>query len=138
MANTVDWAGVVTAVLDRLLLTQTELAERCKVAQQTVSGWKTGARMPGRYAQRRLVELAREAGLPELALPYPNAAPADLGIADQAAAKQEAGKGGDAALKAEWARVLAALSEAERRELLDYARFKAGRKRGAAARPGGS
>lgn len=138
MTSTVDWAGVVAAVLDRLLLTQTELAERCKVAQQTVSGWKTGARTPGRYAQRRLVELAHEAGVPEPNPPYASEVAPALGSADQSPAKPGTGKGADAALKAEWVRLLEALSEAERRELLDYARFKAGRKRGAGARTNGS
>ena len=129
-----DWAGVVLAILDRLLLTQAELAARCKVAQQTVSGWKTGVRTPGRYAQRQLVQLAREAGLPEPAGLYPPVAPPLANIAEQSPAKPATGKGTDAALKGEWLRLLEALPATERQELLDYARFKAGRKRGATTR----
>ncbi len=128
----VDWAGVVNAILDRLLLTQTELAERCKVAQQTVSGWKTGVRTPGRYAQRQLVQLAHEAGLPEL--PYAMFPVRIAGIAEQlSTGKPAAGKGGESAQKAEWVRLLETLPESERRELLEYARFKANRKHGTVA-----
>ena len=134
MASTVDWAGVVLAVLDRLLLTQTELAARCKVAQQTVSGWKTGTRTPGRYAQRQLVQLAREAGVSEPNIPYPGTMAPILGIAEQSPAKPAANKSADAALKAEWLRLLETLPEPERQELLDYARFKVNRKRGTAER----
>ena len=134
MASTVDWGKVVLAILDRLLLTQAELAARCKVAQQTVSGWKTGARTPGRYAQRQLVQLAREAGLPEPNIPYPGAAVPILNVAEQLPAKPAASKGADAALKTEWLRLLEALPEPERQELLDYARFKANRKHATATR----
>ncbi|MEI8078704.1 MAG: hypothetical protein WCH61_03625 [bacterium] len=134
MASTVDWGKVVLAILDRLLLTQAELAARCKVAQQTVSGWKTGARMPGRYAQRQLVQLAREVELPEPNIPCPGTAAPVLGIAEQSPAKPTTGKSADTAQKAEWLRLLETLPEAERQELLDYARFKANRKRGTAAR----
>jgi transcriptional regulator with XRE-family HTH domain len=134
MASTVDWGKVVLAILDRLLLTQAELAARCKVAQQTVSGWKTGARTPGRYAQRQLVQLAREAGLSASNIPYSGAAAPILNVAEQLPAKTAAGKNADAALKTEWLRLLEALPEAERQELLDYARFKANRKRATATR----
>ena len=131
MAKTADWSKVAAAILDRLLLTQAELAARCKVAQQTVSGWKTGVRTPGRYAQRQLVQLAREAGLPDL--PYANFPAPVMSLAEAAPAKPVAGKGADAAQKVEWVRLLETLPEAERRELLDYARFKANRIRGTTA-----
>ena len=131
MASTVDWANVVLAILDRLLLTQAELAARCKVAQQTVSGWKTGARTPGRYAQRQLVQLAREAGLPVPNIPYPGTVAPILNVAEQLTAKPATGKGADAALKTEWLRLLEALPEAERREWLEATRLKANQKPGA-------
>jgi len=59
----VDWKSFVAELLDKLILTQGELAERLGSAQQTVSNWKNGSRKPGRYAIRKLLPLASEAGL---------------------------------------------------------------------------
>jgi len=60
---------VVTSLMARLLLTQKEFAESCGVAQQTISAWKAGARQPGRMAQRRLLLMAKGAGLAEELFP---------------------------------------------------------------------
>ena len=63
MKKDVDWKSFVAELLDKLILTQGELAERLGSAQQTVSNWKNGSRKPGRYAMRKLLPLASEAGL---------------------------------------------------------------------------
>ena len=59
----IDWANLVVAIMDRLIISQAELAKRCKVAQQTVSTWKKGTRTPSVFARRQLMEFAGEAGL---------------------------------------------------------------------------
>lgn len=127
----VDWAGVVGAILERLLLTQSELAERCKVAQQTVSAWKTNDRVPGRYAQRVLVQLAREAGYAKIGTWFPVAPGAVRGVAEArgewntqpSAASQKNAPDAEVERK-ELLRLFDKLSDAERREVLDYVRFK--------------
>ena len=53
MKKDVDWKSFVAELLDKLILTQGELAERLGSAQQTVSNWKNGSRKPGRYAMRK-------------------------------------------------------------------------------------
>lgn len=132
MKSKATWTKVTGAILDRLRLTQAELAERCGVAQQSVSGWKTGARTPGRSAQRHLVRLARAAGLSGAAFrPYPVEEAPALGIADQPSAKPVAGDDARFAETAEWVRLLEALPEVERREWLEATRLKVNRKPGA-------
>jgi len=132
MNNKRTWAKATVTIMDRLRLTQTELAERCEVAQQSVSGWKMGTRKPGRSAQRHLVRLARAAGLSGAAFrTYPVEEAPALGIADQPPAKPEAGAGAHSAETAEWVRLLEALPEAERREWLEATRLKVNQKRSA-------
>ena len=59
----IDWTALVRTLLDDLVLSQGELAERCEVAQQAVSNWKMGTRRPGYRARRKLMEAARESGI---------------------------------------------------------------------------
>ena len=59
----IDWANLVVAIMDRLVISQAELAKRCKVAQQTVSTWKKDTRTPSVFARRQLMKFAGEAGL---------------------------------------------------------------------------
>jgi transcriptional regulator with XRE-family HTH domain len=59
----IDWANLVVAIMDRLIISQAELATRCKVAQQTVSTWKKGTRTPSVLARRQLMEFAGAAEL---------------------------------------------------------------------------
>ncbi|MDP7741722.1 MAG: helix-turn-helix transcriptional regulator [Lentisphaeria bacterium] len=59
----IDWAKQVVAIMDRLAISQAELAKRCKVAQQTVSTWKKGTRRPNVFARRQLMKSAGDAGL---------------------------------------------------------------------------
>jgi transcriptional regulator with XRE-family HTH domain len=61
--QSIDWAKLIMAILDRLVISQGELAKRCRVAQQTVSTWKKGKNPPGVSARRRLMQLAGEAGI---------------------------------------------------------------------------
>ena len=59
----IDWANLVVAIMDRLIISQAELAKRCKVAQQTVGTWKKGTRTPSVFARRQLMKFSGEAGL---------------------------------------------------------------------------
>jgi transcriptional regulator with XRE-family HTH domain len=55
-----DWHLLVVELLDGLFLSQQELAERCKVSQQSISNWKNNTRNPGIFAKQKLFELARK------------------------------------------------------------------------------
>ncbi|MFA6293214.1 MAG: hypothetical protein WC637_15620 [Victivallales bacterium] len=59
----IDWNLLVMEMLEGMLLTEKELAKRCKVSQQCVSTWKIRTRKPGPYAKRKLAEIAREVKL---------------------------------------------------------------------------
>jgi hypothetical protein len=56
-----NWGLLTDDLLEILVINQTQLSERCKVTQQSVSNWKTGVRSPGVYARHVLRELAVEA-----------------------------------------------------------------------------
>ncbi|OGV66935.1 MAG: hypothetical protein A3K19_03640 [Lentisphaerae bacterium RIFOXYB12_FULL_65_16] len=139
--ESIDWGGVVNAILDRLLLTQGELAERCGVSQQTVSAWKTGGRSPGRSAQRRLSQLTQDIGEPERDRWFPTLPTPVLAIGETrgewkttsspAEPKDHRGarRGGEDPTKQELLRLFETLSDAERRDVLDYLRFKTARRR---------
>ncbi len=58
-----NWPDIVKDIISELHVSQTQLADRCRVTQQTVSNWKTGTRKPGIYAQAKLMELAQDAKL---------------------------------------------------------------------------
>ena len=58
-----DWGSLTDDLLEILVINQTQLAEKCKVTQQSVSNWKTGVRSPGVYARHVLRELTEEANL---------------------------------------------------------------------------
>jgi len=71
----VDWRQVISEILDRLIITQSELADRLNVAQQTVSTWKNGKRGPNTYSRRQLSKLANEAGVDLVLYRYDEARP---------------------------------------------------------------
>ncbi len=108
-----DWSGLITAMLDHLIITQIELAERCHVAQQTVSAWKTGRRRPGRFAQRQLMALAHEHGLMSLIAP-----PADSNVHESAPAYDLSSK----VLK--MARLVETMPHDVQEEILHFVEFK--------------
>jgi transcriptional regulator with XRE-family HTH domain len=58
-----DWTRITDDLLESLVFTQSDLAERCKVTQQSISNWKNGLRSPGVFARERLLELLNEANL---------------------------------------------------------------------------
>ena len=58
-----NWAALVDDLQEILVMTQTTLADKCQVTQQSVSNWKTGVRSPGVYARHVLRELCKEAKL---------------------------------------------------------------------------
>ncbi|OGV36199.1 MAG: hypothetical protein A2020_12405 [Lentisphaerae bacterium GWF2_45_14] len=55
-----DWQNLVGKILEDFLLSQSELAELCRVSQQAVSSWKNGRRVPGIYARRKLLEIIKD------------------------------------------------------------------------------
>ena len=46
-----------------MVITQTDLAKKCKVTQQSISNWKNGIRCPGSYAREKLLQLIIDAKL---------------------------------------------------------------------------
>ena len=61
--KTYDWSELITDIIGQLLITQSQLAEKCMVTQQSISNWKKGSRKPGIYAQEKIFALGREANL---------------------------------------------------------------------------
>ena len=57
------WNELIKDISDALRMSQAQIADECKVTQQTVSNWMTGARKPGIYAQEKVVGLAERAGI---------------------------------------------------------------------------
>jgi len=114
----VDWPQLVKAILETLIITQSQMAERCGVSQQTVSTWKRAKRTPNIYSQRQLANLAQEAGInliffteaPSRALPIHETA-----TRDDAGPRQEL---------LDFARYLERAPEDIRREVIEFARFK--------------
>ncbi|EDM25614.1 hypothetical protein LNTAR_25010 [Lentisphaera araneosa HTCC2155] len=58
-----DWAELVSDIIGHLHMTQSQLAEKCMVTQQTISNWKNGSRKPGMYAQDKIFALSQQANL---------------------------------------------------------------------------
>lgn len=59
----VDWSALIIDLMESLVLTQANLADKCQVTQQSISNWKNGLRTPGVYARKKIRELASEANL---------------------------------------------------------------------------
>jgi len=53
-----DWRSLVLEVLKNRCMSQKELAETCGTAQQTVSNWVTGVRIPNYRSKRKILELS--------------------------------------------------------------------------------
>ena len=58
-----DWSRLTDDLLENLVVTQTDLAERCMVTQQSISNWKNGVRSPGLFARKKLFELLDKSSL---------------------------------------------------------------------------
>jgi transcriptional regulator with XRE-family HTH domain len=56
----IDWHLLVRELLEGLFLSQQDLAERCRVSQQSISNWKNRTRNPGIFAKQKLFELAHK------------------------------------------------------------------------------
>ena len=56
----IDWHLLVRELLEGLFLSQQDLAERCRVSQQSISNWKNKTRNPGIFAKQKLFELAQK------------------------------------------------------------------------------
>ncbi|HCE42834.1 MAG TPA: hypothetical protein DET40_04750 [Lentisphaeria bacterium] len=59
----IDWHLLTREFLEGLFLSQQELAERCRVSQQSISNWKNRTRNPGISAKKAMVELAEKEGV---------------------------------------------------------------------------
>jgi hypothetical protein len=111
---------MVVALMGRLMLTQKEFAEHCQVAQQTVSAWRKGERIPGRAAQRQVLLMAHSAGLagPDI----------DADVLKAWSCRDEKGKGypqgADDPILHELVQVLAGAPQETKAEVLAFARFR--------------
>ena len=115
-----DWPALVKAITGRLMISQVELAERCGVAQQTVSAWKRGRRVPSLYARRKLRDLATEAGVP-----FPASEATGMPASDMESAEAAGEWPVASPVLRELIAVARKLPDAVLREVLDFARFKA-------------
>jgi transcriptional regulator with XRE-family HTH domain len=64
MNTTTDFAALVRNLRDHLGLTQEQFAQELGVSFSTVNVWENGKREPLPFLRRRLLEMAKEAGLP--------------------------------------------------------------------------
>ncbi len=64
MSNSTDIAALVRELRNRLGLTQEQFAQQLGVSFSTVNVWENGKREPLPFLRRRLLEMAKEAGLP--------------------------------------------------------------------------
>ena len=58
-----NWSVLVREIQDTMFMSQTEIASKCKVSQQSISNWMNGTRNPGPFATSELLKLATEAGI---------------------------------------------------------------------------
>jgi len=58
-----NWPVLVKEIQDTMFMSQTEIASKCKVSQQSISNWMNGTRNPGPFATSELLKLATEAGI---------------------------------------------------------------------------
>jgi transcriptional regulator with XRE-family HTH domain len=56
----IDYHLLVRELLEGLFLSQQDLADRCKVSQQSISNWKNRTRNPGIFAKKKICELAEK------------------------------------------------------------------------------
>ena len=123
--DSVNWPELIRIICMRLVLNQRELADRCKVSAQAVSAWHCARRSPDTHARRMLLALVREAGIE--VLESDTTTGGDASVAEQRG--EWALDTGERGL-AELARLYRGMSPARRRDLLEYARFKAQRREG--------
>jgi len=64
MDTSTDFAALVRNLRDHLGLTQEQFAQELGVSFSTVNVWENGKREPLPFLRRRLLEMAKEAGLP--------------------------------------------------------------------------
>lgn len=104
----VNWSKLVAVILDDLLYSQKELAEICKVTQQTVSNWRNGIRNPSVYSKRQMVKILNESGIEIPAENRPYGLRSNLPKTDLEELK----------------RIFKALNESRRRSVLEFAKFE--------------
>lgn len=114
----INWPLLVQEILERLLLSQDDLAKRCNVTQQTVSNWKNKIRNPGIYAKQKLVGIINEAGMEINQFKVKDNADKYSAIAEEHAKYREKDE-----LKI-LTELFKKMSPQERREVIEYAYFK--------------
>jgi putative transcriptional regulator len=63
MGTSTDFAALVRNLRDHLGLTQEQFAQQLGVSFSTINVWENGKREPLPFLRRRLLEMAKEAGL---------------------------------------------------------------------------
>jgi DNA-binding XRE family transcriptional regulator len=63
MGTTTDFVALVRNLRDHLGLTQEQFAQQLGLSFSTVNVWESGRREPLPFLRRRLLEMAKEAGL---------------------------------------------------------------------------
>jgi transcriptional regulator with XRE-family HTH domain len=58
-----DWSRLMDDLLEGMIITQTDLAAKCEVTQQSISNWKNGIRSPAGFAREKIYELLDDASL---------------------------------------------------------------------------
>ena len=61
--ETVEWNKLTEELLNKHLMTQSEIAEKCNVSQKSVSFWLNSVYKPSKYAQRELLKLTEALGI---------------------------------------------------------------------------
>ena len=116
--NSLDWGLLIDEIQVRLILTQREIADRCKVSAQAVSAWRLGHRVPDMHGRRCLVSLAREAGI-QVHLGSKTPLPENLEIAEEPANWTPSEKAG----VKEMLDLIKEMPPATREKALSYLRF---------------
>jgi DNA-binding transcriptional regulator YiaG len=63
MGTTTDFAALVRSLRGHLDLTQEQFAQQLGVSFSTVNVWENGRRQPLPFLRRRVLEMAKEAGV---------------------------------------------------------------------------
>jgi transcriptional regulator with XRE-family HTH domain len=72
-----NWPLLVKEIQDKMFMSQQQMADKCKVSQQSVSYWMTGDRNPGPIAIIELLKMTKDAAID---INKPEADPAFKGL----------------------------------------------------------
>jgi len=123
-----DWSDLVKRIQARTYLSQKQIAERCKVARQTVSAWVHRRRKPGLYAKRELVILAAEGNILDDVIP--SGEPDTVSPSSQPGHGQAGRQVSEPTDVGQLGLLFTQLSPGSRKEVLEFAKFKVLQERG--------